>query len=164
MPEVSFWVPGIPQPQGSTRAFKRGAKIVTTSDNVKLKPWRYAVTSEAQDRISTISGAVGLIAHFYFPRPKGHFGRNGNLLPSAPPHHMTKPDCSKLVRAIEDSLTDAGVWHDDNQVVNISAAKHYADERPPGAQIKVVFSPRQESQPTPHQGVAAHGSESSGLR
>jgi Holliday junction resolvase RusA-like endonuclease len=145
MPELSFWVPGIPQPQGSTRAFKRGAKIVTTSDNVKLRPWRNAVTSWAQLE----SGARGihptpdapnppmaLTAEFYFPRPKGHFGKRG-LLPSAPMRHMTKPDLSKLVRAIEDSLTDAGVWADDNQVVMIAATKDYADERPPGVQITV---------------------------
>ena len=101
----------------------------------------------------TTHGAVALFAEFYFPRPKGHFGKAGNLLPSAPTRHVTKPDCSKLVRAIEDSLTDAGVWVDDNQVVTIAAAKHYADLRPPGAQITVTPM----AQPAATPGVAANG-------
>jgi Holliday junction resolvase RusA-like endonuclease len=163
VPELSFWVPGIPQPQGSTRAFRRGAKIVITSDNVNLKPWRLAVTWKAQieRRLpQELMGAVYLDVEFYFPRPKGHFGRNGNLLPSAPARHVTKPDCSKLVRAVEDSLTDAGVWVDDNQVVAIHAIKHYADLRPPGAQITVTPM----AQPAATPGDSAHGPAAAGLR
>jgi Holliday junction resolvase RusA-like endonuclease len=147
LPELSFWVPGIPQPQGSTKNFKRGAKIITTSDNVKLRPWRNAVSWQAQVAaagaglsglqmaLGTFADPVVLYAEFYFPRPKGHFGKRG-LLPSAPTHHTVKPDLSKLVRAIEDSLTDAGIWRDDNQVVTIAAAKHYTGNAP-GVQISV---------------------------
>jgi Holliday junction resolvase RusA-like endonuclease len=83
------------------------------------------------------AGAVALTVEFYFPRPKGHFGVKGNLLPSAPMRHVVKPDTSKLVRAVEDSLTDAGVWIDDNQVVMIAASKAYADIQSPGCQITV---------------------------
>lgn len=154
MAELSFWVPGIPQPQGST-AFKgmsKRGKPIITSDNDKLRPWRNSVTWVAQSTLDqlplstpslpldgTLVGmaAVHLVAKFYLPRPKGHFGKRG-LLPSAPPHHCVKPDLSKLVRAIEDSLTDAGLWHDDNQVITTFSGKYYADDRPPGVQITVI--------------------------
>lgn len=142
MAELLFWVPGVPQPQGSTRAFKRGAKIVTTSDNVRLRPWRHAVTAEVQQRLGYMAGAaftgpVELLCRFYFARPKGHINKHGQLLPSAPIAHVVKPDLSKLIRAVEDSLTDAGVWIDDSQVVRTASSKDYADHCPPGAHITV---------------------------
>jgi hypothetical protein len=94
--EFSFWVPGTPQPQGSI-AYKgraKSGKPILTSDNANLRPWRAAVTWMAQSERSrfgsterslssgTLLGAVSLTAEFYFPRPKGHFGVKGNLLPS----------------------------------------------------------------------------------
>ncbi len=139
-----FWVAGVPQPQGSTKSFKIGTKIITTSANKQLRPWRHAVSSDAQTAHQAtgdgqaMRGAVALYLEFYFARPKGHYGVHG-LLPSAPKFHITKPDVSKLIRAIEDSLVDAGVLRDDNQVVLEVASKSFSDEvRPPGAQIRIV--------------------------
>lgn len=50
-----------------------------------------------------------------------------------------RPDLTKLLRATEDALTVAGVWHDDAQVVQICARKMYAtaDCPEPGAHIEV---------------------------
>ena len=49
------------------------------------------------------------------------------------PH--VKPDLDKLIRAMNDSLTDARVWGDDGQVTTISARKIYGPT--PGAQVSV---------------------------
>lgn len=131
-------VAGDPQPQGSTTTYVRGGKAHTTSANKQLRPWRDVVTWNARQALAgsrPFEGPVRLVVAFSLLRPAGHFGRRG-LLPSAPPRPMgARKDLDKLVRAIGDALTDAGVWRDDGQVVEIRATKDY-DERP-GALIRV---------------------------
>jgi len=52
---------------------------------------------------------------------------------------MTKmPDLDKLVRAVCDGLTDAGIWDDDSQVIRLIARKDYADNCEPGVDIQVT--------------------------
>jgi len=43
----------------------------------------------------------------------------------------------KLCRAIGDSLSDAGIWDDDSQIVKLVAFKRYADDHDTGAFISV---------------------------
>lgn len=83
---------------------------------------------------------------FAMARPKGHYrtGRNAHLLrDGAPPYPAGTPDLSKLCRATEDALTDAGVvWADDAQVVEYTRlAKVYAGQpgelAVPGAVIMI---------------------------
>lgn len=116
---------GTPVPQGSTKAFlpKGWKRPIITSDNTKLKPWRQAIVDEARGWAAkhgpwTREVALELYVVFYLRRPA-----------SAPRRVVepTKlPDLDKLVRAVGDGLTDAGVWTDDAQVVEISARKAYA--------------------------------------
>jgi Holliday junction resolvase RusA-like endonuclease len=73
---------------------------------------------------------------FRFPRHNSHFGTGknvGKLKASAPKFVAVKPDVDKLIRAVLDALTDAGVFRDDSRVVQVSATKIYADK--PGALI-----------------------------
>ena len=49
----------------------------------------------------------------------------------------SKPDIDKLLRSTLDALGEAGLWADDSQVVHVQSSKDYADDRPPGALIKV---------------------------
>jgi crossover junction endodeoxyribonuclease RusA len=67
------------------------------------------------------------------PRPKSHFrtgSRAGELRETAARYPVTKPDRTKLLRALEDALTDAGVWRDDTQVVSGDVSKRYATREP----------------------------------
>ena len=139
---ITFKVLGEPEPQGSTTTYVRAGKAHTTSANKNLKSWRNDV-AEAAERAMRLHGAqkiakgraVRLELHFTFSRLSGHFGKRG-LLASAPIHKTTKPDLSKLVRAIEDSLVDAGVMIDDNQVTEIGTSKHWGDYN--GAAVTVI--------------------------
>lgn len=132
---LSFFVPGVPIPQGSKRLGKHGSRFVVLDDNdAKLRPWRRAVALIARTHARRVEGCpwddpVLLLLTFYMPRPKTAGKR---LLP-----HV-KPDLSKLIRAVEDSLTEGGVWTDDSRVVAVTATKRYACElKPVGAQIEV---------------------------
>lgn len=134
---LDVFVPGIPQPQGSARAFVRGTRAVVTSDNPRLRPWRQAVTASAWEAYrgsSPEAGPVYVELRFVFPRPTSHFGKKG-LRPSAPAHPAVRPDLDKVTRACLDALTESGAIRDDSLVVELLAVKSYGDE--PGVRLVV---------------------------
>ena len=133
---VTIRVLGRPAPQGSKRAFvirggpRKGQAAVIESSHDRVKSWRQAVLDaalNAQDAFAPaddpgfpLAGPLEVSMVFVMPRPKSHYrtGRNAHLLrDSAPAYPHGKPDVSKLCRAAEDALTDAGIWADDAQVV-----------------------------------------------
>lgn len=48
---------------------------------------------------------------------------------------ITKPDIDKLLRAVCDGITDAGVWKDDAQVIRVVMEEVYG--RAPGVHVTV---------------------------
>ena len=120
---------GLPAPQGSKRHVGKGI-MVESSKNVA--PWREAVKQAALVVLadgqggleSPLDGPLIVTMEFVLPRPK-------SAKPDARPDK--RPDLSKLIRAAEDALTDAGVWADDARVVTCNASKWYVGpgcERP----------------------------------
>lgn len=119
MSAVTFFVAGIPVPQGSKTGYVVGRRAVLTDANkAVLKPWRAQVTRMASsswaDR-EQMAGAVRVDAVFVFVRPK-------SVKRDAP---SVKPDVDKLARALLDGITDAGVWKDDSQVTRLDVEKVY---------------------------------------
>jgi Holliday junction resolvase RusA-like endonuclease len=126
--KITFTVYGKCEPQGSTRAFmpKGWTRPIITSDNSKLKPWRQQLTATALATVDFLKfgkelpfpkGApVHLVLRFYLEKPASVSKRR--VYPTV------KPDSSKLLRAVEDSLTGT-IWHDDAQVVSTIIEKHY---------------------------------------
>jgi crossover junction endodeoxyribonuclease RusA len=104
--------------------------------------WRAQVQQAAAEGMELrfpFEQAVSVHLGFELPRPIGHYGtgRNaGQIRQSAPPEPTVMPDLDKLVRCVCDALTDAGVWKDDAQVVQLIAAKRYAKSQP-GVRIQV---------------------------
>lgn len=109
----------------------QGSKVRTRwsvrDDNAdRLRPWREAVKQAALDVLAgreRLEGPVSVVVTFTFDRPK-----------SAPktrpcwPITRSSGDVDKLQRAIFDALTDAGVWRDDSQVIDVRARKvHVGD-------------------------------------
>jgi Holliday junction resolvase RusA-like endonuclease len=156
-------VRGKPEPQGSKsphsicyqdavfcrRCGHKHLVKINTREAVKgLPAWRKAVTAEAHNvmvrtGLVAITGPVVVAATFTMARPKNHY-RTGKstahlLTTAAPAFPEAKPDASKLARAIEDSLTDAGVWADDAQVVDyVRCAKVYPQ---PGMVLPALVDP-----------------------
>lgn len=123
MRSLDFDIYGIPETQGSSRAFVRGGRAVVTSANMKLRPWREQVTAAAMAAKPAdwvpLDGAVRLEVEFYLPRPT-----------SAPKTRDTLPirgkDLDKMLRAIGDSLTNAAVIVDDSRITDIATHKRFA--------------------------------------
>lgn len=125
---VGFTVYGVPQPAGSKVAGRaKDGRMFVRDAAAKSAPWKRQVAQAAGEAMSgdLLDGPLSLAVVFYVPRPKSHQGRRG-LLPSAPPYPATRPDLTKLVRAVEDALTGV-VWRDDAQVVRQFAWKAYGE-------------------------------------
>jgi len=129
---IQFFVAGIPQQQGSSRAFipKGWNRAVITSDNPKLKGWRQVVAGVAQEHrpVVLIEGGVEISLIFHMPKPTS-LAKKGFTL------HTKRPDLDKLIRGILDALTGV-IWKDDSQVWHVEAMKRYSDS--PGVEVKVA--------------------------
>lgn len=121
---LSFVVHGHPAPQGSKRHVGNGVMIESSK---RLKPWRETVRIAALammrelNQPEPLDGPLICAMVFTMPRPK--------TVTRELPDRV--PDLSKLCRAVEDSMTDAGVWRDDARVVAMRLQKLY--EGSPGA-------------------------------
>lgn len=137
-----MWVPGVPIPKGSAKAFyiKALGRAVVTQDNAdRQKPWASMIAIVAQEHFAKpIEGPVMISVAFKMPRLKGHFGSGKNagvVKPTAPIYHTSKPDLDKLLRCIKDALTGIA-WKDDSQVSAVAhLSKKYGDA--PGAFIQI---------------------------
>jgi Holliday junction resolvase RusA-like endonuclease len=55
------------------------------------------------------------------------------------PLTIVPPDLDKLARGLLDGIGQSEViWGDDSQVINLIARKFYADDREPGAEVKIT--------------------------
>jgi Holliday junction resolvase RusA-like endonuclease len=136
--QIQFFVPGIPAPGGSKKAFVVAGRARIVEDSKRNADWRASVALAASREIEApLEGPLELTLTFVMPRTKGHYGSGknaGKLKTSAPIWHTTKPDRTKLMRSTEDALTGIA-WRDDTQVVSGSTLKQYGDR--PGCWISI---------------------------
>ena len=138
---ITLQVFGEPAPQGSKRVYN--GRIVEAGSK-KLKPWRKAIADACFNLLteehSLITGPVKVEVDFYLPRPSS-ISQKKRPLPIVP------PDIDKLCRSLLDGLNqgaDSGkvgdgiIYADDSQVVELIARKYYADDREPGATIRIT--------------------------
>jgi len=123
--ELKFTIFGVPQPQGSTRAFipQGWTRPVITTDNTKLKPWRQELAQtkmiamrECGAQLAARGVPISITLTFYFDKPKSE--------KKAAVHKVTKPDVDKLLRAVLDALTGIA-YADDAQVCECRVAKSF---------------------------------------
>lgn len=141
MKTIEFFVHGEPKPSGSKRGFyvAKLKRVVITDDNKRSRDWKTDVQQSAiaHRNGGLLEGALKLTVVFFVLRPKSHY-RTGNysaiLRDNAPDFPCKKPDCTKLVRCVEDALNQV-LWRDDSQVVTQSITKRYGNE--PGALVRI---------------------------
>jgi crossover junction endodeoxyribonuclease RusA len=130
--EFSARIFGRPAAQGSKRHVGNGRFIEASRF---LPEWRQTVSSGATEvaRLCewvTLDGPVE--AHLVF-----YIGRPASVKAEERPYPIKPPDLDKLSRAVCDSLTDAGIWEDDGQVVKLVCEKVYVDPADSGVSIIV---------------------------
>lgn len=121
---MNFYVMGTPKPQGRPRAFNRGNHAAVYSP---VTQWRNDVKYAAAQE-EPIEGAVKVQIHYFFHRPKSHYGtgKNAEILKDSAPWHMVKrPDLDNLNKAVLDAIQDAGLLADDSAVTQLESMKRY---------------------------------------
>jgi Holliday junction resolvase RusA-like endonuclease len=101
----AFYAIGEPAPQGSKRHVGRGVMIESSK---RVRPWREAVAAAAFGAGECLDGPLAVAMIFTLRRPK-----SARRIDTAP---FRTPDLSKLARAVEDAITDVGLWADDARV------------------------------------------------
>jgi Holliday junction resolvase RusA-like endonuclease len=101
----AFYALGSPAPQGSKKHVGHGVMIESSK---AVKPWREAVKAAAPAIDRPLDGPIVVRMVFTVARPK-----SAKKTETAP---YRTPDLSKLCRATEDAITDAGLWADDARV------------------------------------------------
>lgn len=131
MVDLTIEVHGEPASQGSHSVIN--GRIVQVN-SAKHKRWRNAVAFAALDLVTAgwdlLDEPIELSIIFYLSRPKTATREYPSVM----------PDLDKLIRAVGDSLSGV-VYVDDSRIVRISATKVYADQRGPGALIRVNTPP-----------------------
>jgi Holliday junction resolvase RusA-like endonuclease len=171
---ATFFVPGVPVPQGDKQAVpsgppvpalsivgKKGAFLLGHKDGVpkawrtklawanrtKLGPWRESIAFEARRAWSDrprLDGEIWLGCVFVFPRLKGHFSSTGELRPSAPTYKTTSPDLDKLERAIGDALEQDAGIITNDARIVGTIRSHKRYGAQPGAQISIYVPESQK--------------------
>lgn len=135
---LSFFVAGLPKPQGSKRAIVNrhtGKAAVIESAGQRLKDWRGDVRDAAATALAeqsqgiTLAGPLHVDLTLILPRPKA---RKREVYPP------TRPDVDKLARGVLDALTSARLYGDDGQVASLCARKLYASREHPTTGCRVV--------------------------
>lgn len=140
---IRFTALGIPAPAGSKKGFynPKAGRVIITDDSKRSRPWKALVSDAALEAMNgggLMRGPLSLSVTFFFSRPKGHYGSGSNsnkVRASAPAVPATRPDCTKLLRAVEDACNGT-VWKDDAQVVDQHVWKRYGE--PARAEVAVV--------------------------
>lgn len=127
---ASFSVMGRPIPQGSKTVYMvKGKPVLADANSKDLKPWRKTVTAAVRAARGVVQipreRAVAVSAVFTFERPK-------TVTREYP---TVKPDLDKLIRAVFDAVTEAGLWADDCQVVDMRIREQYGSV--PGVEVTV---------------------------
>ena len=139
MNNIEFIVFGIPQAQKRVK-FSRFGNFVNVRDPSKADKHDFAAMASINTPDDLITGAIMITLHFYFPRPKGHFGTGRNsdrLKASAPVLHTKKPDIDNLEKFVLDSLNKV-MWKDDSQVFSVVKSKSYTLQDP-RTEIKIEY-------------------------
>lgn len=129
------FVPGLPAPQGSkaARPIYRGkgatreftGHVAQVESSKAVKPWRSDIRDTLTDShgqpAARFEGPVAVELGFVVKRPVA------TPKTRATPAATKKPDLDKLVRAVFDAITSAGIWTDDSAAVDVHATKRIAE-------------------------------------
>ena len=145
MSTLTFQVTGEPKGQPRPRAFARkmgSVHVARFYDSDVADEWKRAVYLEVLEAAyragwQVTTGPVSVSLNFAMPRPKSHSGAKG-LKPSAPVHHVGKPDADNLAKLILDQATQTKrIWRDDSQVVSLTVHKFWATGAEQGCSVSI---------------------------
>lgn len=146
-PLHSFFVAGDPVAQPRPRACVRGGRAHVYNPTT-ARAWRQLVAAAVRQQLVEGGGGpppssvpVRVDLGVRIPRAKSNYStRSFSLRPSAPKHHLKKPDVDNLAKAILDEL--GPLINDDRQIVALTVRKRYITPgEESGVSIKIWLEP-----------------------
>lgn len=138
---IDKWLPCIPptrtaQQKGAyIRPGKNGGKghiqFFTKNAVKKAANELKAILSPIQPE-KPLKGPLSLMVTMVFPWPKGT-AKYKRVSEGEP--HASRPDCSNLIKLLEDTMTEMGFWEDDSQIYDLRVRKFRGNE--PGISIRI---------------------------
>ncbi len=127
-----MFIEGEPAGQGSKVQGRYGQMYEASK---KLKPWRKTVRDQVRMLIgpnfTPYEGPLGVAFDFYFTRPKS--------VKKDVVYKATSPDTDKLARAVNDALTESGIWTDDKLVADLRIQKRFCDDDHPAQGVHIFI-------------------------
>lgn len=128
---ITFFVPGNPQALKRHRTFHTKGLAIQYDPSKGDKADFLAKCMEHRPP-QPWEGPVWVTVRFTFTRPKSHLRANGQVKPTAPVMHASKPDVDNLTKLVMDALNGV-FFRDDSQAYYIDARKSYGDN--PGVSV-----------------------------
>jgi Holliday junction resolvase RusA-like endonuclease len=139
---IEFFVPGQPTAKGRARhrvvRTKAGREFVQTYTPLQTASYENLVRLAAQEAMAgrpPLQGAVELQLRLDMSVPASWSRKKRLTALAGYVRPTTKPDCSNVLKAIEDAMNGI-VWVDDVQAVEVRISKRYAEK--PGATVRVA--------------------------
>lgn len=124
---VNFIVPGIPVAKGRARSFIRAGHVAhyTPEPTARYENLVRLEAKRAMGSWEPMQGAVELVLRLYMPIPASWSKKKRKEAVEGTLRPTTKPDCSNVLKAIEDAMNGV-VFADDKQVVEVTITKLYS--------------------------------------
>lgn len=126
--EIQFTVPGQPVAKGRARAAMRG-KSITMYTPIKTVNYEGLVAHSASVAMagrSLIQGAVSVELDIMLQIPESWSIKKKIAAVNGSIAATKKPDCSNILKAIEDGMNGV-VYKDDSQIVRVIQNKRYSE-------------------------------------
>jgi Holliday junction resolvase RusA-like endonuclease len=129
-------------PQFHNIKTRDGRSFVSAYQPSHVKKYQTHVRMKAEEVMrerEPLTGPLVLVATFVMPVPKSFSKRrHGQALVGAE-RPITRPDCSNLLKALEDAMTGI-VYRDDSQIVEVYVRKMYGDKPQMSVEVRSVVA------------------------
>lgn len=123
---MKFIIHAVPKPKGRPRVTRSGHAFTPKA----TREYEQLIVSEWEKQwggIEPTRNPIVVRVMFYMPIPKATSNKDRERMVAGLEVPAKKPDIDNLLKAVLDAL-NGKAYHDDNQIVGISAEKRYSNE------------------------------------
>lgn len=123
---MKFTIHAVPKPKGRPRVTRSGHAFTPKA----TREYEKLIVSEwdiQHGKATPIENPIAVRVMFYMPIPKATSNKARERMAAGLEVPAKKPDIDNLLKAVLDAL-NGKAYHDDNQIVEISAKKLYSNE------------------------------------
>lgn len=137
---INFTVPGVPVAKGRARSFIRAGHVAhyTPDQTARYENLVKLAARQAMGTWEPMQGAVELVLLLHMPVPASWSQKRRAAALSGQVRPTTKPDCSNVLKAVEDAMNGV-VFVDDKQIADVTICKRYSAQ--PQACVQVTEVP-----------------------